>query len=412
MTRRRASTTPTPTRPRTPTCRAATLPFVPGSEVVGHVVDPGRSPAARLRLREPRRRLRRAGGRPRRRLSSTSPTTSATPRRSRLLVQGLTAWHLVRTCARVQPGESVVVHAAAGGVGNLAVQLAKQAGAGRVIATASSQEKLDLALDLGADVGVLLDSPTSPRTTSPHRLVEANGGAQGRRRVRDGRRHARSTAASRALAPFGRLVTFGMAVAHAADPAAARQPHGRARTRSSASGWSTACARTAPRRWSSAPLRELVGAGRRRAAAPARRATPTRCPHARHAHEDLRARRTTGKVVLDPTLDGAARVTRERRPRVPRAPPRRLRRRRARRAPASSAPRTPTCASCRSLHVVPPACATPGSRARCSTTTAASPCASSSTAAGASRPPTVIDPDTARAARRPRGRAWRASARR
>ena len=44
-----------------------------------------------------------------------------------LLVQGLTAWHLVRTSARVQPGETVVVHAAAGGVGNLAVQLAKAA---------------------------------------------------------------------------------------------------------------------------------------------------------------------------------------------------------------------------------------------------------------------------------------------
>ena len=42
-----------------------------------------------------------------------------------LLVQGLTAWHLVRTCGRVLPGESVVVHAAAGGVGNLAVQMAK-----------------------------------------------------------------------------------------------------------------------------------------------------------------------------------------------------------------------------------------------------------------------------------------------
>ena len=41
-----------------------------------------------------------------------------------LLVQGVTAWHLLRRCARMQPGESVVVHAAAGGVGSLAVQLA------------------------------------------------------------------------------------------------------------------------------------------------------------------------------------------------------------------------------------------------------------------------------------------------
>ena len=68
-----------------------------------------------------------------------------------LLVQRLTAWHLLRTSARLQPGESVVVHAAAGGVGSTAVQLAKLWGAGRVIATASTAEKRALALGLGAD---------------------------------------------------------------------------------------------------------------------------------------------------------------------------------------------------------------------------------------------------------------------
>src|SRR5512139_412455 len=51
-----------------------------------------------------------------------------------LLIQGLTAWHLYRTCGRVAQGESVVVHAAAGGVGTLAVQLGRPMGAGRVIA--------------------------------------------------------------------------------------------------------------------------------------------------------------------------------------------------------------------------------------------------------------------------------------
>src|SRR3954454_6678622 len=65
-----------------------------------------------------------------------------------LLIQGLTAWHLYRTCARIQPGESVVVLSAAGGVGSLAVQLGKPLGAGRVIATASSEERRALALEL------------------------------------------------------------------------------------------------------------------------------------------------------------------------------------------------------------------------------------------------------------------------
>lgn len=71
-----------------------------------------------------------------------------------LLVQGLTAWHILKSCARLRSGETVVVNAAAGGVGSLAVQLARQFGAGRVIATASTRAKRELALSLGADAAV------------------------------------------------------------------------------------------------------------------------------------------------------------------------------------------------------------------------------------------------------------------
>ncbi|MGF1473632.1 MAG: zinc-binding alcohol dehydrogenase family protein [Rubrobacteraceae bacterium] len=67
-------------------------------------------------------------------------------------LQGLTAYHILKTSGALQPGESVLVHAAAGGVGTLAVQMAKLMQAGTVIATASSREKLDLAESLGADV--------------------------------------------------------------------------------------------------------------------------------------------------------------------------------------------------------------------------------------------------------------------
>ena len=55
-----------------------------------------------------------------------------------VVLQGATAWHLLRTSAHLAAGETVVVIAGAGGVGSLAVQLAKRWGAGRVIATASS----------------------------------------------------------------------------------------------------------------------------------------------------------------------------------------------------------------------------------------------------------------------------------
>jgi len=88
-----------------------------------------------------------------------------------LLIQGMTAWHLYRTCGRVGEGESVVVVAGAGGVGSLAVQLGRPMGAGRVIAIASTQAKRDLTLQLGADAAV----DTDPEGLK-ERLEEANGG--------------------------------------------------------------------------------------------------------------------------------------------------------------------------------------------------------------------------------------------
>lgn len=62
----------------------------------------------------------------------------------------VTAWHMLVTRAKVQPGETVLVHAAGSGVGSIAIQIAKLRGA-RVITTASSDEKLAHARDLGAD---------------------------------------------------------------------------------------------------------------------------------------------------------------------------------------------------------------------------------------------------------------------
>lgn len=66
-----------------------------------------------------------------------------------LMVQGLTALHMIRQAS--PRGKTVLVHAAAGGVGSLLVQLAKREGASSVIATASSEKKLALARALGAD---------------------------------------------------------------------------------------------------------------------------------------------------------------------------------------------------------------------------------------------------------------------
>jgi NADPH2:quinone reductase len=70
------------------------------------------------------------------------------------MLQGMTAHYLAHTTYSLQPGDSCLVHAAAGGVGLLLVQMAKQCGA-RVFGTLSSEEKAALAREAGADEAIL-----------------------------------------------------------------------------------------------------------------------------------------------------------------------------------------------------------------------------------------------------------------
>jgi len=78
------------------------------------------------------------------------PQNLSWPEAAALPLVTLTAWHMLVTQARLQPGEDVLIHAAGSGVGSLGIQIAKLFGA-RVIATASSDEKLAKARELGAD---------------------------------------------------------------------------------------------------------------------------------------------------------------------------------------------------------------------------------------------------------------------
>ncbi|WP_308402084.1 zinc-binding dehydrogenase [Streptomyces sp. RKAG293] len=177
----------------------STLPMVPGAEIVGRTSD-GRRVVA----------LADNGGYAevaavREYLAHDVPEGVTDGQALALIVQGLTAWHLLRTSARIAAGESVVVHAAAGGTGSLAVQLAKSFGAGRIIATASTKEKRDLALELGADIAVDADAEGMKE-----RLVEANDGKKVDI-VLEMTGGPVFDASLAALAPFGRLVTYGMA---------------------------------------------------------------------------------------------------------------------------------------------------------------------------------------------------------
>jgi NADPH:quinone reductase len=135
---------------------AQDLPFIPGSEVAGIVAEVGEgvddvSAGDRVVT------LLGTGGYAE---CAVAPARALIPlpegldfdHAAAIPLQGLTAYHCIKTSGALTEGESVLVHAAAGGVGTLSVQVAKLLGAGTVIATASSGEKLDLARSLGADV--------------------------------------------------------------------------------------------------------------------------------------------------------------------------------------------------------------------------------------------------------------------
>jgi NADPH:quinone reductase len=120
------------------------------------------------------------------------------------LLQGLTAMALVKRSARIEAGETILIEAAAGGTGTLAVQISKAAGA-KVIGMASSAEKRALVEGLGADAtvdsqaedlrGAILDANDGQKVDA---VLHMSGGAA-------------FDAELAALAPLGRLVVFGNA---------------------------------------------------------------------------------------------------------------------------------------------------------------------------------------------------------
>ena len=264
---------------------AQTLPMIPGSEVVGRLAD-GRRLCGFTATAQ--------GGYAEKALVAPSacfdvPDSVGDAEALSLLVQGLTAWHLLRTSARMVPGETVVVHAAAGGVGSLAVQLAKLWGAGRVIAVASTQEKRDIATSLGADVTV--DSGSADLAAD---LIAANDG-KGVDVILEMVGGATTDASLAALGSFGRLVVFGMASREAATPI---PPTSLMIGSKSVIGfWLVDCMKVDPIGMVAQPLADLVRLVASGAITPLP-GTAYPLEDARRAHEDMRGRRTTGKVIL------------------------------------------------------------------------------------------------------------------
>ncbi|PSL43615.1 NADPH2:quinone reductase [Salsuginibacillus halophilus] len=126
-------------------------------------------------------------------------------------LQGLSAYHILKTMGRIAPGETVLVHAAAGGVGLFAVQMAKLMGAGKVIGTAGSEEKRELARSFGADVVI---------DYTKDGWAEEVKEAAGKGRVDLALEMAGGSIfhdTLRTLAPFGRLVIYGVASGEPAE---------------------------------------------------------------------------------------------------------------------------------------------------------------------------------------------------
>ncbi len=120
-------------------------------------------------------------------------------------LQALSAYHILKTMGRLDRGESVLIHAAAGGVGSIAVQLARLFGAGKIIATASSDEKLRLARSLGADVTV------NYTKDNWEEIVKESTGGRGVDVALEMAGGDIFNKTLNCMAPFGRLVIYGVA---------------------------------------------------------------------------------------------------------------------------------------------------------------------------------------------------------
>ncbi len=258
------------------------LPLIPGAEVSGRTPD-GRRVASILA----------SGGYAEKAVAPEGwlvpiPDQVDDERAAALLLQGLTAMALVGRCARVEPGETVVVEAAAGGTGGLSVQLAKRAGA-KVIGLASSGEKRALAERLGADATV--DSRAADLEAA---ILEANGGKQV-----DVVLHVSGgdafDAELAALAPLGRMVVFGIASREQRQVSTAALLRG---SRSVVGFWIVHLLR---RRDLAVPmigeLLDAVAAGELEVTI----GGVYSLAEAARAHEELIGRRTVGKLLLDPS---------------------------------------------------------------------------------------------------------------
>lgn len=204
------------------------------------------------------------------------------------MLQGMTAHYLINTTHPLKKGETALVHAAAGGVGLLLVQMARNIGA-RVIGTAGSEEKAKLAREAGADEVILYSTQDFEAETK--RLTDGKGVHV----VYDGVGQSTFEKGLNVLRPRGHMVLFGAASGPVApvDPIKLMQKGSLSLTRPSLIHYVATREELEQR---ASDVFGMIGAGKLKL----RISRTYKLEEVQQAHRDLEGRKTTGKILLVP----------------------------------------------------------------------------------------------------------------
>lgn len=200
----------------------------------------------------------------------------------------VTAYNVLTWAGRLQKGETVLVHAAAGGVGSTAIQLARAMGAGKIIGTVGSAEKAALAKRLGADEAMVGYEGLGAR------VLELTGGV-GADLILDSIAGEVFEEGMKALAPFGRLVVYG----HASGQAGHFDTRPLHRQTKAVIGYSSGhCRRSRP--GSLKPSVEAVFGYLQRGEVKLEIGARFKLEEAAKAHALMESRESVGKILLYP----------------------------------------------------------------------------------------------------------------
>ncbi len=268
------------------------LPFVMGFEAAGIVVEAG-SQAKNVKVGDKITAIVSSGGYAE---YATADAGFAIPipdgisfaEAATIPVHGLSAYALLKFAAKPQPKESLLIQAAAGGVGLYLVQLAKILGVTRVIALASSKEKTDLVTTLGADVAINYSNGDWT-----DRVMEATGG-KGVDIVLEAASGKVGEESFKLAAPFGRIVVFGAKNIH--DTVSTEQIRQIVYKNQSLIGFNIPTLRPEQIGECIPGLLNLIAQGKLKLFA----GNSFPLSHVKEAFEALSSRRTIGKVVLIP----------------------------------------------------------------------------------------------------------------